>query len=42
MSNQMNDTIKELDKEWVELIKLAKEIQISKEEIRKFLSENSV
>ncbi|MBD3108669.1 anti-repressor SinI family protein [Bacillus sp. AGMB 02131] len=41
MSDQLNDVIlKELDKEWVELMKLAKKTGISLDEVRRFLRSN--
>jgi len=41
MSNKLNDVIlKELDKEWVELMILAKKTGISSDGVRRFLSSN--
>ncbi|MFD6439707.1 hypothetical protein ACFWDG_07805 [Peribacillus sp. NPDC060186] len=37
---QTNDRVKELDKEWIELIQMAINVEIPLEEIRGFLSED--
>lgn len=40
--NEANETVEELDVEWMRLIIEAKNLGIQKEEIRQFLSESSV
>lgn len=40
MFNEINNTVKKLDKEWIELIKMAKQVGISIEEVREYLLQN--
>ncbi|WP_269083745.1 hypothetical protein [Peribacillus butanolivorans] len=39
LSQEANDTVEELDKEWVELIKMVNNLEIPIKEIRNFVSD---